>query len=86
MILILTASIMYWSLQQPAEESESCPAEDGNIPDASPAASVDGESETPLDGEVCNLAINDAASDTAPSDTAPEVENEESPDKVEGKD
>ncbi|KAK7841593.1 fimbrin-5 [Quercus suber] len=81
MILILTASIMYWSLQQPAEESESCPAEDSNIPDASPAASVDGESETPLDGEVCNLAINDAA-----SDTAPEVENEESPDKVEGKD
>lgn len=86
MILILTASIMYWSLQQPAEESESCPAEDSNIPDASPAASVDGESETPLDGEVCNLAINDAASDSAPSVTAPEVENEESPDKVEGKD
>ena len=83
MILILTASIMYWSLQQPAEESESesCPAEDSNIPDASPAASVDGESETPLDGEVCNLAINDAA-----SDTSPEVEIEESPDKVEGKD
>lgn len=74
---------MYWSLQQPAEESESesCPAEDSNIPDASPAASVDGESETPLDGEVCNLAINDAA-----SDTSPEVEIEESPDKVEGKD
>lgn len=86
MILILTASIMYWSLQQPAEESESCPAEDSNIPDASPASSVDGESETPLDGEVCNLAINYAASDTAPSDTAPEVENEESPDKVEEKD
>lgn len=72
---------MYWSLQQPAEESESCPAEDSNFPDASPAGSVDGESETPLDGEVYNLAINDAA-----SDTAPEVENEEFLDKVEGKD
>lgn len=77
---------MYWSLQQPAEESESCPAEDSNFPDASPAGSVDGESETPLDGEVYNLAINDAASDTAPSDIAPEVENEEFLDKVEGKD
>lgn len=72
---------MYWSLQQPAEESESCPAEDSNFPDASPAGSVDGESETPLDGEVYNLAINDA-----PSDTAPEVENEEFLDKVEVKD
>lgn len=80
MILILTASIMYWSLQQPAEESESSPAEESNVPDASPTASVDGERETALAGEVSNLAIDDAASDTALS---PEVENEESSDKVE---
>ena len=80
MILILTASIMYWSLQQPAEESESSPAEESNVPDASPTASVDGERETALAGEVSNLAIDGAASDTALS---PEVENEESSDKVE---
>ncbi|GMY09753.1 fimbrin-5-like [Fagus crenata] len=80
MILILTASIMYWSLQQPAEESESSPAEESNVPDASPTASVDGERETALAGEVSNLAIDDAASDTALS---PEVQNEESSDKVE---
>ncbi|XP_031262198.1 fimbrin-5-like isoform X1 [Pistacia vera] len=41
MILILTASIMYWSLQQ--GEPESPPAEDSGIPD--------GESETVLSGE-----------------------------------
>jgi plastin-1 len=85
MILILTASIMYWSLQQPAEESESesNPAEDCKTPDASsPAASVDGERETALASEVSNMAINDDASDSALS---PKVENEESSDKVEGK-
>lgn len=82
MMLILTASIMYWSLQQPAEESESNPAEDSNTPDASPAASADGERETDFASEVSNMAINDAGSDSALS---PKVENEESSDKVEGK-
>ncbi|KAK4491760.1 hypothetical protein RD792_002535 [Penstemon davidsonii] len=43
MILTLTASIMYWSLQQPTEDSESSPA-------ASPAASSRGGSPEPLDG------------------------------------
>ncbi|KAK3184469.1 hypothetical protein Dsin_031755 [Dipteronia sinensis] len=54
MILILTASIMYWSLQKPAEESE-----DNEVTDDSP---MDGESETSLSREVSELAINDAAS------------------------
>jgi len=73
---------MYWSLQQPAEESESesNPAEDCKTSDASsPAASLDGERETALASEVSNMAINDDASDSALSP------NEESSDKVEGK-
>ncbi|KAG6658904.1 fimbrin-5 [Carya illinoinensis] len=86
MILILTASIMYWSLQQPAEESESNPSEESNTPDASSAASMDGDRETALASEVSNLAVNDAASDTADTTPAQLVENEESSGKVEGKD
>ncbi|KAK0588590.1 hypothetical protein LWI29_002948 [Acer saccharum] len=50
MILILTASIMYWSLQKPAEESE-----DNEVTDGSP---MDGESETSLSREVSELAID----------------------------
>lgn len=83
MILILTASIMYWSLQQLAEESESNPAEDSSTADASPAASTEGERETAFASEVSNLAINCAASDAALSQ---DDEKEESSDKVEGKD
>ncbi|KAF5459489.1 hypothetical protein F2P56_023430 [Juglans regia] len=86
MILILTASIMYWSLQQPAEESESNPSEESNTPDASSAASMDGDRETALASEVSNLAVNDAASDTADTTPSQVVENEESSGKVEGKD
>ncbi|KAG2713805.1 hypothetical protein I3760_04G192700 [Carya illinoinensis] len=86
MILILTASIMYWSLQQPAEESESNPSEESNTPDASSAASIDGDRETALASEVSNLAVNGAASDTADTTPAQVVENEESSGKVEGKD
>ncbi|KAL2582345.1 hypothetical protein GLYMA_14G005200v4 [Glycine max] len=58
MILILTASIMYWSLKKPEE----------NItPEASPKASVDGESETDVVDEVSNLAIDDTTSENASS-------------------
>uniref|UniRef100_A0A5B6ZRA6 Putative Fimbrin-like protein 2 n=1 Tax=Davidia involucrata TaxID=16924 RepID=A0A5B6ZRA6_DAVIN len=49
MILTLTASIMYWSLQQKVGESESTPAEDGKVPDAG--------------GKISNLSIDDDASD-----------------------
>jgi len=52
MILILAASIMYWSLKKPEE----------NItPEASPKASVDGESETDLVDEVSHLAIDEVS-------------------------
>lgn len=45
MILTLTASIMYWSLQQPVEESESSPAPSSR--GASPVPSID---DTPTNG------------------------------------
>lgn len=77
---------MYWSLQQPAEESESNPSEESNTPDASSAALMDGDRETALTSEVSHLAVNDAASDTADTPPSPVVENEESSGKVEGKD
>uniref|UniRef100_A0A5B6ZPQ4 Calponin-homology (CH) domain-containing protein n=1 Tax=Davidia involucrata TaxID=16924 RepID=A0A5B6ZPQ4_DAVIN len=47
MILTLTASIMYWSLQQKVEESES-----------SPASSVGGENEVAAAGDISNLSID----------------------------
>lgn len=36
MILTLTASIMYWSLQQPASDSEAIPVEGDKLPESSP--------------------------------------------------
>lgn len=65
MILTLTASIMYWSLQQSVEDSDSSP---------SPALSVNSEDESSLGGEVSNLTIDDAASDTTVSS---QFENED---------
>ncbi|KAF4352057.1 hypothetical protein CsatB_020126 [Cannabis sativa] len=52
MILILTASIMYWSLQQQAADSE-------NASDGSPTASVGSENEAVLSNEVSNMALDD---------------------------
>lgn len=52
MILTLSASIMYWSLQN----------SEGNSPKASPVASADGEHETNLVNEVSDLATDDNAS------------------------
>ncbi|XP_061344104.1 fimbrin-5 [Gastrolobium bilobum] len=59
MMLILAASIMYWSLQQP-EENVTPEA-------ASPVASVEGENETDVVNEVSNLAIDDTAAENASS-------------------
>uniref|UniRef100_A0A5B7C3V0 Calponin-homology (CH) domain-containing protein n=1 Tax=Davidia involucrata TaxID=16924 RepID=A0A5B7C3V0_DAVIN len=75
MILTLTASIMYWCLQQQVEESESSPSPaTATTPDASPAPSINGEDDTSLIVEVSNLTIDDAASDTTVSS---QVENED---------
>ncbi|XP_059666483.1 fimbrin-1-like [Cornus florida] len=81
MILTLTASIMYWCLQQPVEESESSPSPSPSAspaatttPDASPAPSINDEDESSLSGEVSTLTIDDTASDTTVSS---QVENED---------
>jgi len=71
MLLTLTASIMYWSLQKAVEEAESAPSpasasSSSTITDASPAPSINGEDEiSSLCGEVSNFSIDDAASDTS---------------------
>ncbi|KVI10431.1 hypothetical protein Ccrd_011189 [Cynara cardunculus var. scolymus] len=68
MILMLTASIMYWSLQQSStDESESSPSSIAATPEASPAPSMNGDEESFVGGEMTNLSIDDAASDTTVS-------------------
>lgn len=81
MILTLAASLMYWSLKQPVEESDYSPspsdtatATTTSTPDASPAPSINGDDESSLGGEVSNLTIDDSASDTTVSS---QVENED---------
>lgn len=64
MILILTASIMYWSLQKKSGESESTTTEDKGNPEGSIADSADGESES-------------ASSPSNLSRQAMDIENEE---------
>ena len=63
MILILTASIMYWSLKQPGGELEleSVLNEENKTADAS--QEPDGEGEAALAAEMSHLTTDDAASD-----------------------
>ncbi|KAF5182770.1 Fimbrin-1 [Thalictrum thalictroides] len=61
MILTLTASIMYWSLQHPEE-----PDSTGTSPVASPSASMREEGATPSE-DISKLTINDVSSDTTTS-------------------
>ncbi|KAF7148124.1 hypothetical protein RHSIM_Rhsim03G0072100 [Rhododendron simsii] len=68
MILTLTASIMYWSLQQPVEGSESSPSLSPSI-----ATSINGEDKSSLIGEVSKLTMDDTAFDTT---VTSQVENE----------
>ncbi|XP_008777493.1 fimbrin-5-like [Phoenix dactylifera] len=73
MILTLTASIMYWSLKQPATNSEapSETAEPGAVsePSTEDAASEkspsDKEDESVVADNISNLSVDDAASDTS---------------------
>lgn len=62
MLLTLTASIMFWSLQQAVDDTE----RSLSPVDASPATSINGEDESSssLGGEISNLSIDDTASDT----------------------
>ncbi|KDP39224.1 hypothetical protein JCGZ_00981 [Jatropha curcas] len=77
MILTLAASIMYWSLQKAVEEGDSSIDTPCTLtPEASPAPSLIGEDDTSsLGGDLSNLTIDDAASDTTVSSL---LENEAS--------
>ncbi|XP_056173337.1 fimbrin-1-like isoform X1 [Syzygium oleosum] len=83
MMLTLAASIMYWSLQQPVEDVESCPSPAESTitvatPDASPAPSINEEDESSsLSGDVSNLTIDDDVSDT--TTVSSQLDNEETP-------
>lgn len=69
MILTLTASIMYWCLQQQVEESSdsfSSPGDTATTTDVSSAPSIS-EDESSVCGEMSALTIDDAASDTTVS-------------------
>lgn len=72
MLLTLTASIMYWSLQQPADSESSSAAE--TIPESPTAASPLSESSTPLSMDVSRMTIEEDASDT--NTPKAETENE----------
>ncbi|KAI3465519.1 hypothetical protein Pfo_022182 [Paulownia fortunei] len=71
MILTLTASIMYWSLQQKAGESEQSSPTPSN---KAPAASTDGDNELVLAGDNFSLSTDAAASSAVIS---PEVSSEQ---------
>ncbi|XP_071730253.1 fimbrin-1-like [Rutidosis leptorrhynchoides] len=61
MILMLTASIMYWSLQHSCDDAESSPSSVSATPEASSEPSVNGDDETFTGTEISNLSIDDDA-------------------------
>ncbi|CAI9283494.1 unnamed protein product [Lactuca saligna] len=63
MMLMLTASIMYFYLQQCDEETESTPSSVAVTPEASPATSFYGD-DGAFSGDYFNMSMDDAASDT----------------------
>ncbi|CAD5188761.1 fimbrin-1-like isoform X1 [Musa acuminata AAA Group] len=81
MILVLTASIMYWSLQQPSEEPDRCEScvDDSSLHRAASEISIDDTTseKAPSDWEDGSLTasfISNIASDDAISETS-EIEN-----------
>lgn len=80
MILTLTASIMYWSLQQSPAESQSpvesqSPAQSPQSPSETNTTdgSINGDEESSLGDDISSLTVDDAMSDTALS--SPGIEN-----------
>ncbi|XP_077221729.1 fimbrin-5-like [Tasmannia lanceolata] len=67
MILTLTASIMYWSLQQPVEESES--SAEAATP-KEPSLNGDSGDNGSVATELSNVTIDDSASDTSQIESA----------------
>ncbi|XP_042500178.1 fimbrin-5-like [Macadamia integrifolia] len=74
MILTLTASIMYWSLQKPVEGSDSSPTAASAL-DSSPVSCADEADGGILAGEISNMTMDDAVSDTA-SVASSQIEND----------
>ncbi|KAL6570801.1 Fimbrin-3 [Orobanche gracilis] len=79
MILTLTASIMYWSLQQPVEESDSSPVtmsrgaspELASPSDASPSSSsINGSATTTIPGEEDSSIVSELSHITIDDDVA----------------
>lgn len=82
MILILTASIMYWSLQQPGAELESTSTEGNETPDTSSVTSVDTETDKELASQLANMtSIDDAAIDSTVSSRVSSPKGEADPAK-----
>jgi len=85
MILTLTASIMYWSLQQQTEDPDSFPSPANtttSTPEASPAPSVCGEDESSsIGGEFSNLSVDDTTSDSTAS-SQPECDGVSAADEI----
>lgn len=78
MILTLTASIMYWCLQQDESESSPSHSETATTTDISSSApSVYSEDESSVCGEISSLNIDDAASDSTVSSLIENIEDDQ---------
>ncbi|CAM8986918.1 unnamed protein product [Rhodiola kirilowii] len=73
MTLILTAIIMYWSMQQGTEDLDMCPSPSDTTttsPNASPAPSISGDDYSSFNGEISNITFHDGGIlDDASSET-----------------
>ncbi|CAA0815362.1 Fimbrin-5 [Striga hermonthica] len=71
MILTLTASIMYWSLQQPAEESDSSPGAMSRGPSPEPPETLTpgAEDDSSTVSEISHLTVDDFEATAASEDT-----------------
>ncbi|KAL6010275.1 hypothetical protein ACLOJK_000706 [Asimina triloba] len=64
MVLTLTASIMYWSLQKRAEESESSAGANTSV-DGEEGSTISRTTSSTISRTASNMTIDDAASDTS---------------------
>ncbi|KAL9263075.1 Fimbrin-1-like protein [Drosera capensis] len=79
MILTLTASIMYWCLQQPVDPAESSPSQTdtASTMDVSSSAPSYSEDESSMCGEISTLTMDDALSDTTISSLVDRIDLDE---------
>lgn len=74
MILMLTATIMYWSLQQSSNETESSSSSIASTPEASPQPSANGDGDNSVSPEISSLSFDDTTSDTTVTSTVGEYD------------